>query len=96
MIEIVVAPMQPFLAMPWLALLPAVAFAAAWWWRRRPTAAMAALLWFAYALWEISFLVRPVREWIRIDLIAIAPILAVVTVTAAVVLWKSGPRGRNT
>jgi hypothetical protein len=86
-IEIFYYPMRPFLAVPWLALAPALALLGLWLARARGTSAsvavlVAGLLWLVYAAWEISFLFRAVREWIRIDLLLIWPILLIASVWA--------------
>lgn len=46
--------------------------------------AIAACLWLLYSAWEISFVFRPVREWIRVDLLLIGPVLLVASLWALV------------
>ena len=75
MLEFLAQPFVLFVDRPWLALIPAAAFF--WLYRRqgRKAAVLASGLWLLYGLWEISFSFRSVREWIRIDLLLIAPLL---------------------
>jgi hypothetical protein len=94
MFEALIKPFVGFVAFPVLALAPAVLFAWLWSARARPTRAsmpvgIAAVLWFFYAVWEISFLFRPVREWIRVDLLLIAPILLVASAWALVAWYRA-------
>ncbi len=84
---------QPFAANAWLTLLPVAFFALLWLKQSRTTGArvsvaVATLGWALYAAWEISFLFRPVREWIRIDLLAIAPLLVLISLWALIALYR--------
>ncbi len=81
----------PFVAAPPMAPIPAAVFGL-WWFnhgRRAGSVLAAAILWAVYAAWEISFLFRPVREWIRVDLLLIAPVLLASTTAAAVAMYRS-------
>lgn len=89
MIEILFAPFKIFLLFPVLTLVPALLFAVHFWRRRAAWSGLAALAWALYAAWEISFLFRPVREWIRIDLLLIYPVLALVSIVALVSAYRS-------
>lgn len=83
----------PFVALPWLTPVPALAFAWVWFTRARGGPAtvpvgVAAVVWIAYCIWEISFAVVPVREWIRVDLLVIGPALLAATLWAIVALLR--------
>lgn len=86
-IQLLFLPIQPFLAVPWLTTMPVMLAVGAWLGRARGTSAsvpvaIAAVLWAFYSAWEISFTLVPVREWIRVDLLLIAPVLLAVSVWA--------------
>jgi hypothetical protein len=87
---------MPFLiSAPWLALLPALAFAAVA--RRRGGRAgwVAAGAWAFYAIYEEGMYLRLLCSGecnIRIDLLLLHPLLLVGTVWAIVVLWRRAPQ----
>lgn len=94
-IQILFLPIQPFLAVPWLTVLPAVLAILVWLTRARGTSAsipmaIAAVIWTLYAAWEISFTLVPVREWIRIDLLLIAPVLLATSLWAIIAYCRRG------
>ncbi|WP_304116782.1 hypothetical protein [Mycolicibacterium bacteremicum] len=69
---------------PWLTLPAGAAMAALWWWTRSRWAAVAALAWLGYGLWEFSVVTEGPDANIRLDLLLIYPSLVVVTITAVV------------
>ncbi len=73
---------------PWLALVPTLLLAGAWWRRRRRVTLIAACLWAAYLVWELMVGSDGPDADIRIDLLAIYPLLAVMTVVG---LWAARP-----
>lgn len=94
MLEVLIYPMLPFVFFPGFALFPVAIFS----WlsihrfrTQRPWLfpGLAAIIWLAYATWETSFKIAPVREWIRIDLILISPILIVVTIVALISAYRN-------
>jgi hypothetical protein len=95
MIEWFYLPLLPFVAVPWLALGPAAVFGYGWHRRRRTGAGgvmlpVAAAIWAAYAIYEV-FMQRwsaSVIAPIRIDLLAIAPLLYAVAAAAVVALSR--------
>ena len=83
--------MSLFIAWPWLALLPGALFAAVYRFTRSRFVALAALVWFAYALYEYSIK----RRWtcsgecdIRVDLLLIYPLLVALSVAASIVTLR--------
>lgn len=94
MLEALAYPLVVFVANPWLSLVPVALLAWLWFGRARGTAAgvpvaIALGLWVLYSMWEISFIFRPVREWIRSDLLAISPILLISSLWAVVAMvWR--------
>lgn len=77
-----------FVAWPWLALIPGALFAAAYRFTRSRFVGLAALIWFAYALYEDSIK----RRWtcsgecdIRVDLLLLYPLLLVLSAAAGIV-----------
>lgn len=89
MIEILFLPMQPFLALPWLALVPAAAFGLCFWGRaqraswRGLRSLLAALAWTVYAGYETAVQLGTAGDAaIRIDLLIVAPLLYLVSVDA--------------
>ncbi len=83
----------PFIAAPWLALVPAALFAALWLARRGALSLTAALAWAAYTPYEWAMHARILCTGecnIRIDLLLMAPVLLVLTVAAAVLALRAG------
>lgn len=76
--------MTVFIEHPWLALLPAILFLVLWWATRSRTVLTAAILWAAYAAWEFGVGHAGPDADIRVDLLVIYPLLAVITVAAAI------------
>ena len=75
-----------FIAFPWLALLPAVAFGVTAWRRRRAVFWTAAIAWFAYAAYETAMARRILCSGecnIRVDLLLIYPALIGLSMAAA-------------
>lgn len=70
---------------PWLALIAALLLAGLYLASRSRTVLVAALLWGAYAVWEYAVSESAPDANIRIDLLAIYPVLLAVTVAA---LWS--------
>ena len=77
---------------PWLALLVATALALVWRSCRSRTALVAAVLWVAYAAWEITVSEDRLDANIRIDLLVIYPLLGVLTVLAVWSGWRASRR----
>jgi hypothetical protein len=77
---------------PWIALLSATALALLWRSTRSRTALVAAVLWVAYAGWEITVSEDRADANIRIDLLVIYPVLTVLTVLA---VWSGWPATRR-
>jgi hypothetical protein len=77
---------------PWVALLGATALALLWRWTRSRIALVAAVLWVAYAGWEIAVSEDRADANIRIDLLVIYPVLAVLTVLAVWSGWRATRR----
>lgn len=67
---------------PWLALVIAAVLAVLWWRTRSRITLVTAALWAAYAGWEIAVSEDHPDANIRIDLLAIYPALAILTVIA--------------
>lgn len=81
------AAFQLFIVQPWLIALPALVFLALWWWSRSRFALAAAILWALYGVWEWSIHAGLACDGecdIRVDLLAIAPVLLLVSVAAIV------------
>lgn len=81
------APFQLFNVQPWLVALPSLAFFALWWWSRTRFALAAAVLWALYGVWEWSIAAGYACDGecdIRVDLLAIAPVLLLVSVAALI------------
>lgn len=74
---------------PWLALLGAAALAVLWRSTHSRIALVAAVLWVAYAGWEIAVSEGRADANIRIDLLVIYPVLAVLTVLAVWSGWRA-------
>jgi hypothetical protein len=84
-----------FIAYPWLALGAGGVLVVLWRWRRARSAMIAGLLWFAYGGYEYLMRARVLCSGecnIRVDLLAIYPLLLAVSIAA---LWNSA-RGRRT
>ena len=84
--------MTIFIAAPWLALLPAALFGTLYHLTGRKRVGLAALAWALYAVYEYAMS----RRWlcsgecnIRIDLLLIYPTLAVASLAAGIVAWRS-------
>ncbi|BBY50440.1 hypothetical protein MARA_39080 [Mycolicibacterium arabiense] len=77
---------------PWLALLFASALALLWRSTRSRIALVAAVLWVAYAGWEIAVSEDRADANVRIDLLVIYPVLAVLTVLAVWSGWRATRR----
>jgi hypothetical protein len=77
---------------PSLALLGAIALALLWRSARSRIALVAAVLWVAYAGWEITVSEDRADANIRIDLLVIYPVLAVLTVLAVWSGWRATRR----
>jgi hypothetical protein len=76
-------------AYPWIAFAVAGAFALLWAWRRARSAAVATLLWLAYAIYETLMAMRVLCSGdcnIRVDLLLAYPALLAVSLAA---LWTS-------
>jgi len=83
----------PFIAAPWLALVPAALFAALWLAGRGALSLTAALAWGAYAPYEWAVHARILCSGecnIRIDLLLMAPVLLVLTIAAVVLAVRPG------
>ena len=77
------------IAYPWIAYAIAGAFALLWAWRRARSAAVATLLWLAYAVYETLMAMRVLCSGdcnIRVDLLLAYPVLLVVSLVA---LWRA-------
>lgn len=77
---------------PWLALLGATALALVWRSTGSRIALVAAVLWVAYAGWEITVSEDRADANIRIDLLVIYPVLAALTVLAVWSGWRTSRR----
>jgi hypothetical protein len=78
---------SPFIAWPWLALLPAAVFGVLHQRSRVTSAATAALAWTAYATYEYGMQQRWLCTGecnIRVDLLLLYPVLLVLSLTAIV------------
>lgn len=69
---------------PWLAIATGIAFAVVWHARERSSAAIAALLWVVYGMYEFSMQSTCKGGCIRIDLLLILPILIGASIWAAI------------
>ena len=82
--------------MPYLALLPALIFAALYMAHRRRTVLVAALAWLVYVPYEYGMKLRLLCSGecnIRVDLLLLYPILASISVAAAVAVWRARRAG---
>ena len=80
-------------AYPWIAYAIAGAFALLWAWRRTRSAAVATLLWLAYAVYETLMAMRILCSGdcnIRVDLLLAYPVLLAASLVA---LWRAFRRG---
>ena len=90
--------MSIFIEYPLLAVLPAAVFAGLYWLTRRPFVVSVALAWIIYGVYEYAMRARILCSGecnIRIDLLAIYPALAVVSLVAlglGVAGLSRGPR----
>ena len=88
-----------FIGWPFLALVPAVLFAAMYFRCRRPVVLIAALAWLAYFPYEQAMKLRILCSGecnIRVDLLLLYPLLALLSLWAIVTYRKrdrSAPRG---
>jgi hypothetical protein len=76
-----------FIAFPWLALLPALAFIAIGYWSHRTAAWVAAVAWLLYSAYETAMKRRSLCSGecnIRVDLLLLYPILLVLSIAAVV------------
>jgi len=85
------------IAYPALALVPGLLFVVCYWLSRRPSNAIAALAWLLYAGYETAMRLRWLCTGecnIRVDLLLLYPVLAMLSVGAAVafVRWRLGTR----
>ena len=83
-----------FVAYPWLALIPALVFAAIAYRSHRTVAWVAAVAWLLYSAYETAMARRILCSGecnIRVDLLLLYPILLVLSITAIV----SALRGRR-
>ena len=87
--------MSIFIEMPWLAALPAAFFLGLYAWCRRYSVLVAAVAWGLYLPYEWSMKLRLLCSGecdIRIDLLALYPLLAILSLIAlmscAWALWK--------
>jgi hypothetical protein len=81
-----------FIAAPWLALIPAVLFLAAYAASRRSVVLATAVLWVLYTLYELGMKHRLLCGGecnIRVDLLLIYPVLAVLSLVAAIVALRA-------
>lgn len=81
--------MAALISHPWLALVVGGAFLGAWRWRRARSAAIACVLWLLYGGYEYLIHARVLCSGecnIRVDLLAIYPLLLVLSLAA---LWKT-------
>ena len=77
-----------FIPHPWLALIPALAFAALYRWSGRRVVAVAAGAWLLYAAYEYTLYLRWLCSGecnIRVDLLLLYPVLLLVSLVAAIV-----------
>jgi len=81
-----------FIAHPWLALVPAIAFALLFGWTGRRTLVVVASMWFLYAVYEYAHY----RRWlcsgecdIRLDLLLLYPFLLVVSLVGVAVALRA-------
>ncbi|MEP7181114.1 MAG: hypothetical protein ABI886_02860 [Betaproteobacteria bacterium] len=83
----------PFIAAPWLALIPAAAFAGLAIVRRGVLSLTAALAWALYTAYEWAMHARILCTGecnIRVDLLLMAPVLLVLTAAAAIAAARGG------
>src|SRR5688500_8040302 len=86
--------MSHFVAAPWLALLPALAFAGVAWWRGGRAGWIAAAGWAFYAAYELAMRQRLLCSGecnIRVDLLLLHPVLLLGSLAAVVALWRRAP-----
>jgi hypothetical protein len=84
-----------FIVSPWLALLPALAFAAVGYRSHRAVAWMAAVVWLLYAVYETAMARRILCSGecnIRVDLLLLYPFLLILSLVALVIAIR-GRRG---
>jgi hypothetical protein len=85
-----------FIAYPLLALLIAGAFVLLWQWRGRRAAAIAALAWGGYGVYELLMKARVLCSGecnIRVDLLLIYPLLLAVSIAAVYKSLRAEARG---
>jgi hypothetical protein len=81
-----------FIASPWLALLPALAFAVVGFRRRRMLAWVAAAAWLLYAAYETAMKWRMLCTGecnIRVDLLVLYPLLGALSLAAGFIAWRT-------
>lgn len=84
-----------FIGWPFLALIPAVVFAAMFFRHRRPVLLVASLAWLAYFPYEQAMKLRILCTGecnIRVDLLLLYPLLALVSLIAIVAYARRGRR----
>lgn len=80
---------------PWLALVPACAFALAWVRCRRASVLVAALAWLAYFAYELGIWLRVLCKGecnIRVDLLVFYPVLLALSAWAVVAILRAPER----
>jgi hypothetical protein len=99
--EYLLGPMSGLADQPWIGLLPALVLAALFLASRRRLVLVVAVLWLLYVPYEYGMKLHILCSGecnIRIDLLAIYPVLAVATIVALVVglraARKMGPPGK--
>ena len=103
--ELIFLPMLIFLAVPYLAFVPAALFAACYWRARgfeggrfsRALLILTAAVWVAYGIYEIRMFYwsRTVIAPIRVDLFLAAPIIYLVTILGALACWRLARQKRK-
>lgn len=89
------APFQLFIIQPWLIVIPMLAFLALWGWSRSRFVLGAAILWVLYGAWEWSINAGYTCNGdcdIRVDLLAIAPVLLLISAAAIVRAFQTQRR----
>ena len=88
-----------FIPHPWLALIPALVFAALYRWSGRGVVAVAAGAWLVYAAYEYALYLRWLCSGecnIRVDLLLLYPVLLILSLVAAIVALRAvAQRGRG-
>ena len=90
--ELILAPMTVMIAQPWVAGVIGVALLVAGMRRDVRQARMAAAGWIGYCAWEYGMKARLLCSGecnIRVDLLLIAPVLAITTFVAVWRIWRA-------